>query len=321
VDVTPIDGRYTYERTMSDGSTIMFAGTFPAGMASELALFGVAPSTNPHVVQVVYPAPGASPGLVAWQVQNVAPQESSLFVWDDGHQQLVACPSTAPIVEVGVGSADGTKILFGPPTLVDQSVSGVASGGLVPVSLTSGTCTVLSSDTTDAGFSLDGSKMFWLTDQTLWIAAGDGSGARSLGGDVAFPRFVEGTELEFNLGQDLVWVDATDSSNTVHPVAEQALGTFYDLDPANRYGEGPWLVARYGFNTENNTGTLGVIDRDAPTKPKQLISPEVAQYMITGGGPADGGAAAVQIVYLVRGRDPSPQDGVWVATINRADLH
>jgi hypothetical protein len=38
--------QYSYECTMSDGSAIMFTGTFPSGPASELTLFEVAPSAT-----------------------------------------------------------------------------------------------------------------------------------------------------------------------------------------------------------------------------------------------------------------------------------
>ncbi|HEY4392642.1 MAG TPA: hypothetical protein VGP64_01195, partial [Polyangia bacterium] len=76
-------------------------------------------------------------------------------------------------------------------------------------------------------------------------------------------------------------------------------------------------------------GTLALIDRDdGEVRP---ISPSVAQYqvLIDAVG-ADGGlvspfgaaGAAIEyvVVYVVRGRNPSPQDGIWRATITPSEL-
>jgi len=48
------------------------------------------------------------------------------------------------------------------------------------------------------------------------------------------------------------------------------------------------------------------------------LSPDVPSYGTTPGVFNDEGSP-VRIVYLVRGRNPSPQDGVWVATITAQD--
>ncbi|HSY42084.1 MAG TPA: hypothetical protein VLA79_21260, partial [Polyangia bacterium] len=193
-----------------------------------------------------------------------------------------------------------------------------------------GACTILApSDVVEAGFSTDSSAVFWRiktevgSDSTLWTAAADGSGARMVGmGAISQPRFVSGTQLEFELGNDLVWVDTTDTHNTVHTIVEQIFGTAIDL-------QGPWIVIGYDYNTQDATGTLGLVSRTGGSK--RLISTEVSLFeeiAVAGGRtaifidpPPDSGLPTVQqIAYLFRGRNPSPQDGVWVATIDQADL-
>ena len=52
------------------------------------------------------------------------------------------------------------------------------------------------------------------------------------------------------------------------------------------------------------------------------ISPEVPDYLTsTWVFRSDvGSLKSFRVVYLVRGRNPSSQDGLWVATINVSDL-
>jgi hypothetical protein len=328
-NVAMIGAQYLYERAMSDGSTIMFAGPFPSGPASELALFEVAPSddvsTFPPIVTSTEPSQRVIP-VAAWQYGSAA-QGVSLLVWNDSSQQFAACPLPGTIADVGTATADGTKTLFGASIPSDSYEPG-STGPLVLVSFASAgaTCTLLApADTTFAEFSTDGSEVFWLTqpygdEGTLWTAASDGSGARIIGtGDIEEPRFALGTELEFELGGDLVWVDTNDTSNQLHYVAEQVFGTAIDLG-------GPWVVTGYDFSTQDATGLLGLVNRDQGTK--RLISPEVSTYVSqytlgVAGLEAtlpDGGVPSTEIGYLVRGRNPSSQDGIWVATISETDL-
>jgi hypothetical protein len=328
--VSPLGAQYGYERSMVDGSTIVFAGPFPAGPASELALFGVAPTAT--VGFGFFGAfSGAARATAELLVNDSIAQQFSLVVWDGGHQQVIPCPLSAPIAPTAFSTRDGTKILYGAPSAL--VTPNWYPGPLVVVSLptgspgSTGSCTVLASTGVGAaGFSPDSSEIFWLLQSatgasTLWTAAADGSSARVVGmGAITQPRYVTGTELEFGLGGDLVWVDTTDESNTTHPIVEQTFGTAIDL-------QGPWIVIGYDFSTQDGTGTLGLVNRETGTK--RLISPAVALYEELGapGGifanpSPDGGLTTMyQIAYLVRGRNPSPQDGVWVATFDQADLH
>lgn len=327
-------GQYTYARTMDDGSTIMFAGTYPAGPASELALFQVSPSlivSEVGAFAVVHP--GTTSGTELWQVTDSTGQNPSLIVWDNSHLQLVSCPTVVALRVTYQPLRDGTKLLYG-ATSPFEPLRAVGSSALV-VSLPNGnpgdtgSCVALPSDQiTVAELSSDGNSVFWLAqppnaDPTLWTAAADGSGARPIGtGKISQPRYTTGNELEFELGGDLLWVDTNDSTNHLHPIAEQIFGTAIDL-------QGPWLIIGYDFSTQDGTGLLGLVNRDTGTK--RLISPEVAQYIEAADPNAlgemippasDGGVSASrQVAYLVRGRNPSSQDGVWVATFSQADLH
>jgi hypothetical protein len=328
--VSQIGAHYTYLRTMGDGTAIMFAGPFPSGPANELAIFGIAANAT------LIPFENGWSGTEAWVYEDLATQKDSLFVWDDGNQQFVSCSLPGSIGEVEVESNDATKVLFGASLPSSYDGSSVGSGGpLALVSLAtagqggSDTCTLLApANVVYAGFSSDSSAIFWVVysttgNQELWTAAADGSGARMIGsaGAITQPHFAVGTELEFELDGDLVWVDATDPQNHLHYIVEQIFGDAIDL-------EGSWLVVGYEFSAQDGTGSLGLINRD--TGAKRIIAPDVAQYESAGGtfgvaagalpGLDAGGVPYAQIAYLVRGRNPSPQDGVWVATIRGSDL-
>jgi len=304
--VSPIGSQYAYERAMADGSTIMFAGAFPSGSASELALFEVAQPSSVSVSQWGDQA--------IWQYQDT--RGLFLYIWDGDHQQFLSCPLPASIGPLGSSTTDGTKMLLGAMPPSDFDDSGGSNSPLVLISFPTasqsdagaGTCTLLASaNVAYAGFSVDESQVFWMVrpatgDASLWTAAADGSGARMIGsGTITQPHYAVGTELEFELDGDLVWVDTTDSSNQLHYVAEQVFGSAIDV-------KGSWVVIGYDFSTQDGTGLLGVVNRD--TGAKRLISPEVSQFEFGAG----------MFAYLVRGRNPSSQDGVWVATINPGDL-
>ena len=312
---------------MSDGSTVMFAGTFPSGPASELALFPIATSAT------VDPFRGDLSRAETWQYEDPATQEDFLYVWDNGGQQFASCSLQSPIVEIETESNDAKKLLIGAslPSPSDAP-AGPPRSPLAVVALAtpgqggSDTCTVLApADVVYAEFSSDSSAIFWLVrpktgNQQLWTAAADGSGARMIGSaqSISQPHYAVGTKLELELDGDLVWVDTTDPKNQVHTIAEQVFGDAIDL-------QGSWLVIGYDFSTQDGTGLLGLVNRDTGTQ--RVIAPEVAQYELGGttglwySTPPNVGTPSWQIAYLVRGRNPSPQDGVWLATISENDLH
>jgi hypothetical protein len=179
-----------------------------------------------------------------------------------------------------------------------------------------------------AAFAPDGSAMFWLVqpapgDTQLWAAAGDGSGAHMIGaGLLQNVHFVLPGEAQLELirNGDLLWLDLHDSAVQLHYIAEQVFQEIYDI------GVGGWLITAYNYSTQAGTATLGLVNRN--TGEKRPISPDVAEFMVLVDTPgADGDlfpdsstVSMLTVVYVVRGRNPSPQDGIWSATVTTADL-
>jgi hypothetical protein len=327
-----LHGHFIYERAMTDGSTIVFAGPISSGPASEVALFEIVPSGTLLVFPQLYTSTNANVQLTAFQyLVDAATDVPTLFVWDDGRAQLFGCVLPEEIDTVGLTSADGTQLLLGAKPAFGIDDAGKAVATLVLASLPSAPvaspgCTVLGFENVNyAGFSLTGDDVFWMTDETtLWTASGDGRDARPIGKDAIYsiqdPHFAVGTELEMLLHGDLVWVDTSDPYNTAHDIAVRAFGDVYDFGATTRNAEGPWLISGYDLSGQDGTGSLAVFNRDAPAK-TQPISPEVVSYKVGRAGPTpDGGLPTLDVVYLVRGRNPSSQDGVWAATIDEATL-
>ena len=257
-------------------------------------------------------------------------QPISLYVWDDVNAQLLACPLPVLLntAMVGLASPDGTQLLLGAPLPASRDQLGPPGATAVLASMPSAPvaspgCQVLGTGNVNfAGFSLTGDSVFWLTDETtLWTASGDGSDARQIGsGQISDPHFAVGTELEMFLSGDLVWVDATDPSNTVHDIAVSTFGDVFDIGATTRASEGPWLITGYDLSGQDGTGSLALFNRNDLGR-TQKISPEVASFEVGKAGPTPAGALpTLDVVYLVRGRNPSPQDGIWVATIDEATL-
>jgi hypothetical protein len=267
--------------------------------------------------------------MASWQFDDqsgLAP--SQMIVWDDTDSRVVVCPSTSGALQGGVMSPDGSRVLFSA-----ASSSSIRSFGPLQL-VTMGPdgpqdCSQLAGDEVFwADYSGDGSMIAWISktevgDNTnLWLANGDGSGAQMLfTGTVYGARFITGTnKLELSYGGDLIWIDVHDPTNKTY-VAEQLFGY------ATSVG-GSWFVGGYDYSTQDSTGTLGAISLE--TGKKIQISPSVAQYTVAAQTvPSDGDAMAggpvattglYHVAYLVRGRNPSSQDGIWVATVRAADL-
>ena len=326
---------YFYPRRMSDAGTTMFAGPFSSGVASELALFQI-PQGSPFPGAQSVISGNSSTGysssqMISWQLNGAAGASSNLIVWDDVNREVSACPSAPQANLAGVRSPDGSKVLFVTPQTCCQYLG---SGPLSLLTLGNGQgrasgCTLLvPSNVVTAAFSPDGSAMFWLLQPTkgdtqLWIAAGDGSGAHMIGtGVMQNVHFVPTAEaqLELILNGDLVWLDLHDSTVQLHYIAEQVFEEIYDI------GIGGWLITGYDYSTQAGTATVGLVNRN--TGEKRPISPDVAQFLVLAdSASADGGVfssssstGVLTVVYLVRGRNPSPQDGIWSATIATAEL-
>jgi hypothetical protein len=339
--IQSLDGHYVYPRKMSDGGSAMFAGPFASGPASELALFEVPVGTPLPSTTEVGLAPGTlqllKRALLTWQLEGAAGAASELFVWDDTDLTATTCPSAAGASLDGIWSPDQSKVLFAVPQGAFGTAGSYGAGGLLDL-LTLGTaggsasCQQLAaSEVVTADFSPDGDFVFWLAEPPagevqLFAAAGDGSGAHMIGtGEIEDAHFIGdgGARLELTLGGELEWIDLHDAASTLHHVAEQVHGPTYDIV------SGPWLIVNYQWSPTDGTGTLAVIDRD--NGQVRVISPAVAQYealpeeLGADGGFVDpfgdaGVGDELVVVYVVRGRNPSSQDGLWRATIVPSEL-
>jgi hypothetical protein len=333
VDIFPFHGHYLYCRLMSDGGTVQFAGPFSSGPASELALFQASASGTSNVSSIVQISPSDDvvgprvfPQMIGWQVDGVGGAARQLVVWDETGSQVTVCPSAPDALQTGVLSQDGSHVLFRAFQLGAQ----LTTAPLQLMTLAAGqpgTCVALQNDNVLwADFSGDGSTIAWLLvtgpglASQLWISNSDGSDPKMvLSGQLFAAGFVRGTtHLELSYAGDLVWLDVRDPSHFSY-VAERLFGY------ATAIG-GSWFVAGYDDSTQDASGTLGVVNLDSGKK--LPISPAVAQFVVStqvtvvdGGTPFDGVATGVyHVVYLVRGRNPSSQDGIWVATVRAADL-
>jgi hypothetical protein len=335
--IISIGDHYLYQRTMSDAGMTMFAGPLSSGAASELALFQI-PSGGIRSAQGVTSSAltdgsfqSFSP-LISWQLNGQTGAATDLIVWDDANRQVIACPSSPQTDMAGIRSSDGSKILF---VTTQSCCQYLGSGPLSLLTFGNGpgnaSCTSLAaSNVVTAAFSPDGSAMFWLIQPTtgdtqLWVAAGDGSGAHMIGaGTLQNVHFVVPGEaqLELILNGDLVWLDLHDSRVQLHDIAEQVFEEIYDT------GVGGWVITSYDYNSQDTTATLGLVNRN--TGEKRPISPDVGEFIVLADSAgADGGlfpdssgpvTGVLTVVYVVRGRNPSPQDGIWSATITTADL-
>ena len=310
-------GFYVYSRGMSDGGATLFAGPFGDGPA-ELALLRLAPSSQLDDLST-FPEPTLRYRPPAGGGSDV------LLAFDGRAKRLTLCPSPF----------DQQPVLAQHPGGAFTAAWSPGGAGRPLLLIGPGTCDALvADDVIAAGFSPDQTTLAWLTRPigskgTFWTAAIDGSAARELGGGGGTitdspnaPRFFgAGGQLQFQLDEDLVWLDVHDDPARLHYVAEHLHGRVIDLDK--------WLVAVYERSTQSGTGRLALIERATGTK--RLISPDVATFDTVGSDTQDSPPLAPtavdapfedvhQFIYVVRGRNPSSQDGIWIATIAASDL-
>ncbi len=336
-----IDGHYIYPRAMSDGGTTIFAGPFASGAAaSELALFEIPPGTIlPTAAELDLVGGGAvvpKRYLFTWTLDGGAGAASNIIVWDDTDLALAACPSSHGVDLAAAWSSDHSEVLF----VVDQGFGFQDYyGNSGPLDLLTlggpggaASCQqIASTGVVAAGFSPDAAFMYWVIqpptgDSQLWIAGSDGSGARMIGsGAIRQAHFIDGggARLEMILGGELAWLDLHDASGPLQHLAEQIHGAIHD------FTWNPWVIMLYQWNATDGTGTLALVNRDDGQV--RAISPSVAEFDVeyeklgADGGPVDlfgdaGVGYEYVVVYVVRGRNPSAQDGIWRATITPADL-
>ena len=339
--IRAVGDHFVYARTMSDGGTTMFVGPLTAGPASELALFQAEPFAVSASNVVVYTSdddglPVTRAPLVGWTPASIATNSaaggSTLVLWDDVARLVVACPSSSGASPTGRLSPDGSRALFADrkygtiPAAVSLLSLGAPQGG-------NDSCLALTTaGGTGADFSPDGQALAWTVADgpahaQLWAAAADGSNPRMIGSGaidgVGFLHGAASERLEFYLDGDVGWIDLHDDPIVFHDIIPQAFDNFPSLGDS-------WILAGYNYNGQDGTGTLGLINRDTGTKHE--ISKSVETFTVTAeappadGGTADAGSATTapasvyDVAYLVRGRNASAQDGIWIARVNIDDL-
>jgi hypothetical protein len=331
-----------YSRTMSDGRTVLFSGPYASG-PRELALFEQHTDVTVDLVSQ-QPADGVFAAdrvvLPVFRRSDLHLDTDELMVWDRPQQRIVRCalPAGTPLQMVASRTAHSEHILFEPRQL-DSAVAD-SGGDLGPAVLVtpsaasqgdgSGACTVLADrDVSAARLSPDGTALFWLVaphdhwEADLWTAASDGSGRRLVGsGDIATgeegPAFIGPSQLALRLEGDLDWFDVHDDPVHMRYIAERVFGNAIYL--------GRWLIIGYKYSRQDMNGRLGVVDRDATASPRLIsadvvdyVSPEHPSWFDAWTAPR-GELKPIHVVYLVRGRNPSSQDGLWLATVNPSDV-
>jgi hypothetical protein len=326
--------RYCYERVMGNGSEVMFIGPYATGAVRERGLFAVPPgdSLRPLSIQPYsYRYDGLWGTGNAWSSVEGDPPGVVFRIWDDADARLATCPWPLEQAPRALADPTGENALF----LRQTSTSGPGPFSalllMVPNAADGNPCKQLADEWVGyADFSPDGTAMTWLVEKeidkaTLWTAGRDGSAARVIGTgyirgaaypNTQAPHFVGGSQLELTLDGDLVWIDVHDDPARTHYITEQVFGSPVDL--------GRWVVTGHDFSDQDSTGQLALINRDTgetrPISPAvyTYTSPDLRSYDITPGVFKDDGQP-IRIVYQVRGRNPSPQDGIWIATITAQD--
>ncbi|HEY5453404.1 MAG TPA: hypothetical protein VIQ54_31840 [Polyangia bacterium] len=325
-------GHYAYMRVMDDGSRVMFVGPQATETARELALFPIGPDSNMSFLQIEpynFRFDHSWPLTPAWSTVEGNPPTSTFRVWREASARLATCAWPADQYPYAIGDPANENTLF-----LVQRTNGLQLSDpsplllMVPNASDGNVCRIVAPNNVGfADFSPDGTAMVWLDEPrdekaTLWTAGRDGSAPRAIGtGDIAGaiyapvdqPHFVGDSQLELVLDTDLVWVDVHDDPVRTHYITERAFGPTLDM--------GRWVVTGHDYSDQDATGRLALINRDSgETRP---ISPAVSYYVPLdlpyGFRDLQDDGRPHRIVYLVRGRNPSAQDGLWVATITPQD--
>ena len=222
----------------------------------------------------------------SWRYDGAVGAAGSIVVWDDTDLALAVLPDglrrhpPGPVVIRPIeGAVRGAAGILGPSLSRDERPARSADPGRAREGPR---CQQLvGTDVVAAGFSPDAQFMYWMVQPSgaqaqLWIAAGDGTGARMLGsGEISEAHFIGdgGARLEMILDGELVWLDLHDASAALHHVAEQVHGAIYDI------AGGQWLIMGYQWNATDGTVTLALINRDdSQVRP---ISPSVISYEVS----------------------------------------
>jgi hypothetical protein len=310
---------YLYRRLMDDGSEAMFAGPVAVPDSRELALFPIAGETAS-----VFLSNQTVRNVFSWQQTGRSGSDTDLFLnWDSASARMISCPIARGVLPLGftpgttrlmgVASPDFSRYAFAEADAVTSLAE--PPGPLIELSLAgAGSCAVRATRDVKR-VVLANEAVAWIEspeaggNETLWVAGRPGDAPRAIGSAVLLEalNFIAPNMLQVYLGTDAAWLDVRDDPVKLHYVAE---GTFGLPTTGPR-----WMIIGYDLSSQDGTGTLGVVDWR--TGDKHVISAAVLEFRVSA---ARSSERPLSIVYQVRGRSASPQDGIWAATIDVGDL-
>jgi hypothetical protein len=296
-----------YRRLMLDGSQRLFTRY----------LDGDAETALPYPLDGRLSGPVSGAPVIVWEGRGALGEENAsdwhFVTWNLESGQFKSCLGRS-------------LTLFWRPSGVGFATLGAVLGSAGPLALQwhaagelQRPCRVIAQDeTTYVTFSDDDAHMAWMTRSrgersTLWVANADGEGARVLASDGFFdwPQFMDDRRILFTRsgpdGSGLSWVDITEEPSREHPVVDH-------LFRQAMYLNARWLLLGHEHNAQDETGTLAVVKIDDGEE--HPISRAVLSFIaMSPYQAAEEGRAELPIVYVVKGRHPSDQDGIWLASL------
>jgi hypothetical protein len=281
--------------------------------------------------ELVVPHSESASGIARFDVLSTSPDHPELFMWigDD-----VTGSPTLWTWNILTGDVSGCALAGNADDLMiwrsDRSAFAIAadqedvnpydpsrSGHILVKSMADGTCATLPGPQLSFDFAPQGTGMIALarsaspemTDLALFDVPN--AAARPLATVTSFWRtrfFDQNRVLVFRFateGFGLSWLDVTEATPTEHPLAEQLM-----MDPMS-IGPGRLLVG-YDFSSQDETGTVSLFDLDAGTD--TLLSRSVSDLGLAV-FPVKDKPAEIPVAYIVKGRNPSGQDGIWLASV------
>lgn len=252
---------------------------------------------------------------VVWTAQGSS--GNRLYSWAIGAEHAVGCDVPPGTMRGGRWSLarDQFAVNIGgddPNSAPDALVLGVAGGA----------CRVIAPavhSVTFASFSPDGAVFIWHElaasgDTVIHLTATDGSGERALTvpGNTYFSKLLPGAQRLLIVrsqsdGSGLSWIDLAEEPLRDHVLAQRISA------PSWLWINDRWLLLGDSFSGQDDTFALRALD--VRTGTSRLVSRTVADFAVGWSvRPAD--ATSLAVAYVVRGRAPSTQDGLWLARLN-----
>jgi hypothetical protein len=294
--------------------------------------------------ELIVPHSGRSLGSNTFDVLGTSLDHEELFMWvglpsvDGGNPSLwtwnVLTGDVSNCLLPGDTSGNQIWLPSGGGFAIPTAQSDVnpfdasRSGQIVVKTFGDVACTTVSGPLISFDFAPTGSAMITLQRSATETAMNDlavldspGATPRTLAGATSFwrTRYLDQSRaLLWRFapeGLGLSWIDPTQAAPVDNPIAEQLMTDPIVVSPGR-------LLIGHEFVTQDETGTLSVFDLDAGTS--TLVSRSVSELAVAYVGNAtastsgDQGPSEIPIAYVVKGRNPSGQDGIWVASVPTA---